>query len=174
MTNRSSVKCVLTTTDPKTTAAVKQGHTLSLPSYYPSKSYKCGTQALGCIQERRGEAVCRLLARHSHHMRLNVQTVGQAFSTARTWTCRSLTAAQSPGAKTIPTSKPEHSASCLKAHQNPCTTFFIKQIKCTHTYIFFPPTCERLRVHCSPIPKPSKTWRVLTSSLSQSLFPCES
>lgn len=81
MTKRSSV---LTKTEPKTTAAVKQGHTLSLPSYYPSKSYKCGTQALGCIQERRGEAVCRLLALHSHHMRFNVQTVGQAFSTART------------------------------------------------------------------------------------------
>lgn len=82
MTKRSSVKCVLTKTDPKTTAAVKQGHTLSLPCYYPNKSYKCGTQALGCIQERRGEAVCRLLALHSHHMRYNTQTVGQAFSTA--------------------------------------------------------------------------------------------
>lgn len=95
-------------------------------------------------EERRGEAHC---------MRLNSQTVRQAFYTDMHLPQHILQEQKKPKKHPYQT---VYSAGCQKPQHNPVKHSVTKQNKGAHTYIFFPPACERMRVHGSPIPKPSE------------------
>ena len=92
-------------------------------------------------EERRGEAHC---------MRLNSQTVRQAFYTDMHLLQHML---QEHDKKKHPY---QTVPGVRNPQPNPVKYSVMKRNKGAHTYIFFPPACERMRVHGSPIPKPSK------------------
>ena len=93
------------------------------------------------VEERRGEAHC---------MRLNSQTVRQAFYTDMHLLQHML---QEHDKKKHPY---QTVPGVRNPQPNPVKYSVMKRNKGAHTYIFFPPACERMRVHGSPIPKPSK------------------
>lgn len=100
---------------------------------------------------------------HSHSMRLNAQIVGQAFYTARTWTCQSLTAAPTAGAKTIHGFKLQE---CFHIKQNTIqgvkkhiktlwNILFFHEAKQMRTYLHFFSSC--MWMFESPLQSHSKT-----------------